>query len=183
MSLKFYEVDQAYINYLKSFDRQIPDISYDKYNKFVCGIVLSVGGYNYFAPVSSFNKQQATNLLITDKGRPISSVRFCFMFPAPDEVIKLKDFTTVPPDYLDLLNAEVKFCNKNIADIEKMANKVYKIGSNRNNPLAYTCCDFKLLENKCTEFVEALKVSSVKEAASAYEKVQDDVAKGSHSDK
>lgn len=111
MKLRFYEVEENYISYLKKFDEKIPDIIYDKFNKFVCGIVLTIGHFNYFAPVTSFKQQQRTNILILDKGRPISSIRFCFMFPAPEEVIKLKDFISLPTRYRDLLNAEIKFCN------------------------------------------------------------------------
>ncbi len=154
MKLRFYEVDKKYIDYLKNFDKQIPNITYDRYNKFVCGIVLTIDEFNYFAPVSSFTKQQSTNIVITDKGRAISSIRFCFMFPAPNEAIKLKDFTAVPQKYRDLLNAEIKFCNRNVDKIMKMAQRVYKIGSNREHPLAYTCCDFKLLETKCKEYIK-----------------------------
>jgi protein AbiQ len=165
MKLNFYEVDNNYVNYLKNFDKQIPDIHYAKFNKFVCGIVLTINGFNYFAPVSSFKKQQRTNFLILDKGRPISSIRFCFMFPAPDEVIQLKDFTSVDPKYRDLLNAEIKYCNKNIDKILKMAKDVYKIGLNRRHPLAFACCDFRLLEIACKEFEERFIVAQQEIAA------------------
>lgn len=35
--LKFYDIDIDYINHLKSFDKQIPNVGYDKHNKFFCG--------------------------------------------------------------------------------------------------------------------------------------------------
>lgn len=161
MSLKFYEVDNNYIDYLKKFDNQIPDFNYNRFNKFVCGIVLNIGVFNYFAPVSSFKGQQRTNFLILDKGRPISSIRFSFMFPATNEVIKLKDFSTVPQTYKDLLNAEVKYCNDNTNKILKKAEEVYRIGINRKHPIAHLCCDFKLLELKCEEFRQQSEVISL----------------------
>jgi protein AbiQ len=167
MKIKFYEVDENYLNYLKHFDRQIPDMNYSRFNKFVCGVVLTIGNLDYFAPISSFNKKQSTNFVIKDKGRDISSIRFCFMFPAPDEMIKLKDFLTVPQHYRDLLNAEVNFCNKNVDEIHKIAKRVYKIGTNPNHPLSHTCCDFKLLEEKCLEFIQQMKVNHNEEVAIA----------------
>ncbi|MCL2054160.1 MAG: type III toxin-antitoxin system ToxN/AbiQ family toxin [Oscillospiraceae bacterium] len=51
--LKFYDIDESYVKFLQSYDKQIPNISYTGNNKFLCGIVLSVGRYNYYAPVSS----------------------------------------------------------------------------------------------------------------------------------
>lgn len=174
MNLKFYEVDENYLHYLKNFDRQIPDMNYTRFNKFVCGVVLTIGNLNYFAPISSFKKKQSTNFVINDKGRDISSIRFCFMFPAPDEVIKLKDFSTVPEHYRDLLNAEVNFCNKNVGEIHKIAQKVYKIGTNPNHPLSHTCCNFKLLEVKCMEFIQQMKVIDDKEVAVTKDRSLDD---------
>ncbi len=35
--LKFYDIDIDYINHLKNFDKQIPNVGYDKHNKFFCG--------------------------------------------------------------------------------------------------------------------------------------------------
>jgi len=152
MSLKFYDVDSDYINYLKTFDRQIPNMNYHTFNKFVCGVVLNINGFNYFAPVSHFIEQQRTNFLILDKGRPISSIRFCFMFPVPPENLTLKDFSNEPQTYLDLVNAEIRYCKDNSDIIFKKAMQIYKIGINRNHPAAYLCCDFKLLELKQEEF-------------------------------
>lgn len=44
--LDFYDVDLDYINFLKQYDTQIPNISYTSRNKFVCGIVLNINGIN-----------------------------------------------------------------------------------------------------------------------------------------
>lgn len=45
--LKFYDIDKGYIDYLKTFDRQVPNIEYSSNNKFVCGIVLEENGIKY----------------------------------------------------------------------------------------------------------------------------------------
>ena len=100
MKLKFYEVDREYIKYLKeNGDDKIPNIEYSKHKKFFCGIVLTINNFNYFAPVSSYNKKAHTVFLIMDKDRetkkykPISSLRFSFMFPCPIEFLSEKDFS------------------------------------------------------------------------------------------
>ncbi|MBR3295315.1 MAG: type III toxin-antitoxin system ToxN/AbiQ family toxin [Clostridia bacterium] len=38
--IKFYSVDENYIDTLKTVDKQVPNIKYDSNNKFFCGIVL-----------------------------------------------------------------------------------------------------------------------------------------------
>ena len=154
--LKFYDIDENYIDYLKTFDHQVPNIRYSKFNKFFCGIVLQVGQYNYFAPVTSLTKQQRTNFLICDKGRAISSIRFSFMIPAFPEVLTLKDFSKQPQTYQDLLNAEIKYCNQKVDKIYKKAEEVYKIGTNSSHPLSYTCCNFKLLEEKSIKYLSVI---------------------------
>jgi hypothetical protein len=56
--LRFYDVDKDYIDLLSKYDSKLPAISYNKYDKFVCGIVLDINDINYYAPISSFNLQQ-----------------------------------------------------------------------------------------------------------------------------
>ena len=159
--LKFYDIHKKYISYLKKFDHQIPEIEYDNNSKFFCGIVLEINGFNYYAPITSFNKQQRTNFVILDKGRPISSIRFSFMVPASEPFITLTDFSSKPQKYKDLVNAEVKYCNQNITAIYKKAKEVYKIGINKKHPLNHTCCDFKLLEEKSLIYNNTMKEIAV----------------------
>lgn len=155
--LRFYDIDPAYANYLRQFDNRIPNIAYTTNNKFVCGIVLSISGYNYFAPISSNRTRQQTNILIQDDdGTVLSSIKFSFMFPAPNSVISMKDFKVIRaanPAYADLLEKEYNFCRKNEQAIRDKARKVYGIGYNPNHVLHRHCCDFRLLETKHDEWV------------------------------
>lgn len=108
--LNFYDIDPAYADYLRQFEPRIPNINYETNNKFICGIVLSIADYHYFAPISSNTTKQQTNTLIKDTdGSILASIKFCFMFPAPDPVILPKDFKTIrisDPSYADLLEKE-----------------------------------------------------------------------------
>lgn len=147
----FYDVDENYINYLKTIDRQIPDIKYNTNNKFVCGIVLSLNGIDYYAPISHLTKLQQTNMAIKDKDRIISTIRFSFMFPALDSVLKKKDFNEIGKkdiNYANLLRTEYQFCSSHEEEIRTKAEKIYKIGCNKQHRLNYTCCDFKHLEQE-----------------------------------
>lgn len=152
--VNFYNVEKRYIEFLKKFDNKVPNIDYNgKHDKFFCGVVLTINDINYFAPISSFSKKQRTNIVIEDvNAKPISSIRFAFMFPAPIEVLSIKDFKKEDSKYQRLLQMELKFCNKNVAKIYKKAKDVYKIGTTNTHPLNNACCNFKLLEEKYKEY-------------------------------
>ena len=148
--LSFYDVDQNYVAFLRKTDKKVPNIQYNSNNKFVCGIVLSINGINYYAPVSHFNKKQQTNFLIYNKDNlPIASVRFSFMFPAKPKVLTKKNFNQIAKinkPYADLLSTEWSYCSAHINVLKAKAMSVYKIGCNKQHILNYTCCDFLKLE-------------------------------------
>ena len=154
--LKFYDVDISYANYLRNFDYRVPQIKYNTYNKFVCGVVLKIDKYDYFVPISSNISKHKTSILIEDdNGRVIASIKFCFMFPVPPNLIKIKDFARikqVDPTYVDLLVKELNFCQKNENKIIQKALSIYKIGCNKKHILNNACCDFLLLQQKYDEW-------------------------------
>ena len=161
MNFKFYEVDSKYIKYLKeNGDEKIPNIDYKKHKKFFCGIVLTINNFNYFAPVSSYNKKAHTAFLIMDEDKdskalkPISSLRFSFMFPCPIEYLSQKDFSKEDVKYQSLLRKELHYCNVNREKIKKIASDVYKLGLKENTRKRFNICDFKRLEEKCLEYVK-----------------------------
>lgn len=157
--LRFYEVDGEYIKYLRETgDSKIPKIDYKNHQKFFCGIVLTINNFNYFAPVSSYNKKVHTAFLIKDKDKqtnelkPISSLRFSFMFPCPIEYLNQKDFSKEDEQYRILLRKELAYCNKNIDKIEKLAYEVYKLGLNETTRNRFNICDFRKLEQQCINY-------------------------------
>lgn len=156
--LDFCEVSADYIAYLHGFDSKVPLVDYSKtskHDKFMCGIVLSVNGHNYFAPISSFATQQRTNVVITNEnGKPISSIRFSFMIPVPSGVVSVKSIKNEPSiEYRRLLNLELRFCRKNEKAIRRMAKHIHNIVVNGKDPImAKNCCDFSKLEAACIKY-------------------------------
>ena len=166
--LKFYEINTNYIQYLKKYDHRVPNIDYKEHNKFLCGVVLDVNGNKYYAPVSSFCKEQQTNFIIkNNKGKSIASLRLSFMLPVPDRVLTIKNFKDEDYKYRRLLMEELKYCNDNLKAILIKANKVYRIAANERHPLNLCCCNFKLLEQKCLEY--KTYVSAIDEVATTIE--------------
>jgi len=157
--LKFYEVDALYIDYLLKVDSKVPRVNYSAsspHDKFLCGIVLTVNNHDYFAPVTSFNKPQRTNVLIRNpQGRVLSSIRLSFMIPIPRSAVNLKDIDAEPSqNYKFLLYNELRFCNKNADYIRQRARIVYDAVTVKKIPLmVQNCCDFIKLEAACAKYM------------------------------
>ena len=154
--LKFYYVDKEYVDYLKQFEPLVPNIDYSTHKKFVCGIVLKINGLDYFAPISSFKKSQATNIVIKDtknNNKPLSSIRLCFMFPVPKQCLEEVDFNKFDLQYKRLVIKEYNFCKSNEERIKAKAKKIYQLATkHRNYSISQVCCDFVLLEQKCKQY-------------------------------
>lgn len=132
--IRFYDIDLNYTNYLKGISNKIPNIAYSTRNKFICGVVLSINGHKYYAPVSSCNKPQDSNFVLYDiYNKPISSIRFSFMFPALKDVLNeiniakyLYSHDKKERDYGRLIRAEFAYCKKYKTNILKKASRIYK---------------------------------------------------------
>ena len=146
--LNFYTVDQDYVDELKTIEPKIPDVQYETHNKFVCGILFRMNGFDYFAPISSFAKQQKTNFIVKNSnGKPVGCVRFSFMFPIPEHHRHVKDFSLEDDARRYLLLEELEFCNRKAKQIISKAQHVYRTATTGADPhMAAVCCDFKKLE-------------------------------------
>ena len=89
----------------------------------------------------------------TNELKPISSLRFLFMFPCPIEYLSQKDFSKEDEKYRNLLRKELNYCNENREKIRKLADMVYKLDLNEKSREKFNICDFKKLEEKCIEYV------------------------------
>ena len=169
MSLQFFEVDSAYLSYLRSVEPRIPNTDYPRCEKFFCGVVLHINGFEYLAPVSRFTKAQQSSFLIYDpKGMPISSVRCAFMFPCAPELRKRKDFCAEPDHaYRHLLWLEYQYCLQHEKELHQKARHVYHgVCEIEHCYIAENCCDFAALERRCAAYKkEQQKTADVSPAA------------------
>ena len=158
-TLKFYIVNEDYIDYLSQFDNHV---SWNKKEKRpYVGIVLKVGNYLYFAPLYSYKvgydkyKDNPSFMRIEDrKGKNVSIIRFAEMIPVPETAIQLLDFNSRGDKYRDLLQAESKFINDNKNVIYTKAKKIYKNVVHIKTPFfTNISCNFELLEQKSKEYV------------------------------
>ena len=162
--LNFYTADLEYVEYLQNAEQKnrgfsrVPNMTYnDKYKqKFLCGIVLQVNGMDYYVPVTSFKQQKPDNFLITaDNGQVVSSLRFNYMFPVPKGLLAVHVIANeTDRAYRALLAQELKYCIKNQAIIQRLAERTYKrVLLGKDLGLVINSCDFRLLEQKCCEYM------------------------------
>lgn len=153
-TLKFYIVDDEYIEYLKEFDTHV---SWNKEQKRpYIGIVLRVENYLYFAPLYSYKagydkyKENPSFIRVQDrKGRNVSIIRFAEMIPVPENAITLLDFNSRGDKYKDLLQAESNFINDNKDVIYSKAKKIYRNVRKLKIPFFVgISCNFEILEQK-----------------------------------
>lgn len=161
----FYTVDLSYVDYLKDAEckrrgfSRVPNMEYgDKRKpKFLCGVVIQVGGKDYYVPVTSYTQQKPDNFLIrAANGQVTSSLRFNYMFPVPKELVSERTIAKEPDRaYRALLAQELQYCVKNQEEICRLAERTYKrVLLGKNPGLVHNSCDFRLLERACSLYAE-----------------------------
>ena len=157
--LNIYEIDPDYIRYLSGFEEHLfrnKKISQNFNRKYV-GIVLSINGFDYFAPLSSFkekHKRMSETLDFIKIGQ-YAVINLNNMFPASIESCKQINFNEIQDlNYKNLLRSEYRIIRKKAALILNNANEVYrhKLINDGKSKLSQRCNDFKLLEEKLKEY-------------------------------
>lgn len=152
-NIKFYEVNNEYINYLSPY---VPHLFQNKKigqkneRKYI-GIILTVNGMDYFAPLSSFKekhkKMKETLDFFKVKGYAVININN--MFPVPAGEYTYVDIQAEKDDsYKALLRAEYRYIKSIQEKIRKNAVTVYKhrIQYGDTTPLGRRCNDFIVLE-------------------------------------
>lgn len=109
--MKLYRINDNYLNYLRNFDSRVPQIKTGNVRPFV-GVILSINGISYFAPLSSQKKNNRPDFKVSQGGKQIATVRTAFMLPIPECAITEIDFASErskDPKYTSLLINEINF--------------------------------------------------------------------------
>lgn len=173
MNLRLYSISDTYCNYLRKFDNKVYDnkeITRNHTRKYL-GIALTINSINYFIPMSSPKptdyldnsfkiprKSIPTIIRMTDIRKPnklYGTLRISNMIPTPIEEIEPYDIQKEKDiNYKNVILSELSFISRNQDKIIKYASKVYfQKNSNKNIPYLNNCVNFKLLENKCKEYI------------------------------
>lgn len=159
--INLYEIDSQYIQYLSNFEQHLfhnAKITQSFSRKYI-GIILKINGFDYFAPLSSFKDKHKCLTETKDfmKIGMYSVINLNNMFPAPLTLCKQVIITDVKDiHYKNLLQAEYRIIRQRTEQIFQNSKYVYehKMLNDGKSKLSQRCSDFKLLEQKCKEWIE-----------------------------
>lgn len=171
MRLNLYTVDSKYFDFLREVEPRVPFV---KENRPFIGIVLKIHYKNYFAPLASPKEKHKSMRkqkdLIKIRNGELGVINFNNMIPIPISRCKKIDIDNMLDEkYQILLKDQMTWCNIHIEEIIKTAEKLYYLlcYSNKiNEVLRNRCCDFRLLEKRCMEYI---KVNTLNEEEFLYE--------------
>ena len=158
-NIKLYEVNAEYIDYLSGYARHLfhnKQAGQTNERKYI-GVILTVNGMDYFAPLSSFKPKHAHMPEALDfiKIKNYAVINLNNMFPVPFGLAVYVDISKERnPKYKSLLLAEYRVIKAMQEKIRKNARLVYKhkVENGESTALAKRCNDFPLLEKACKEY-------------------------------
>lgn len=172
--MKLFNIQDEYLEYLKSFDDNVFNNKDDKYTKTrkYLGILLEVNDCKYIAPLSSPKKSDYTEdnkirksvtsiirMVDTQENKLLGTIKLSNMIPFfNEEVIEYYDIEKEQDKfYKKLVLKELEFIYQNKELIIKNANKLYKQKLlNLNIGYIKNTVNFGLLEEKAKEYNKAL---------------------------
>ena len=177
--LKLYSVSDRYVEFLRdTVDIHVfanKDENYVHTRKYV-GIVLDIGSYKYYIPMSSPKKtdyvfDKSGNRMVRKSIIPIirmidtsedgsielmGTLKLSNMIPVPETELMLYDLDNeTDMTYKDLVQKEVRYINRHTREILKNASVIYnqkQVGSPKIGYLKSTL-DFKTIEKAHDEFI------------------------------
>lgn len=160
-TLKICYLDDEYINYLRKFDSKV---AYNK-NKTrpYIGIVYTFNNLNYFAPLSSPKPKhlkmnnKAIDIFKIEDGK-LGIVNINNMVPTPIECVSEVLPTVTNKQYKSLIENQTTFLNDHKFELlNKVKNFRHEYDKNHlPERVRMRCCNFKLLEEKCEEYIKTL---------------------------
>lgn len=158
-NIKFYEVDNKYIDYLLPVAPHLfrnKKLGQQNERKYI-GVVLTVNGMDYFAPLSSFKDKhrKMSDSLDFIKIKDYAVINLNNMFPVKTGLYTYVDISKERNEkYKSLLISEYRFIKSIQVKIRKNASALYnhKVNCGNSTPLSKRCNDFKALEKACSEY-------------------------------
>ena len=129
MKFSFYTVDPQYCDYLRQYDPCIPYTMDQKSIRPFVGIVFSINGFQYYAPLTSpkpkhLHMKNQVDFLKINRGE-WGAVNFNNMIPVPSECLAKVQMKILDTDsaqetaYKNLLSNQLSWCNANRETILK----------------------------------------------------------------
>ena len=140
--LKLYRVTDHYLDFLREVEPKIPENKDNGKARPFVGIVLSINGVKYIAPLSSQIRKSQSDFKVKSGDEQKATIRFAYMFPIVDSALIEIDYTEeykIDFNYTALL-------------INEIATKTYTNTITKRFGFENFCCDFAKLEEKYREY-------------------------------
>ena len=158
--INLYEIDSKYIDHLSQFEKHLFQNKKvtQKFSRKYIGIILKINGFSYFAPLSSFKEKHKRLSETKDfiKVGTYSVINLNNMFPAPMQLCSKVNINNIRDiHYKNLVRAEYRIIKQKTEIILNNSKEIYehKMKNNGKSKLSQRCNDFKLLEEKCKEYI------------------------------
>ena len=163
INLKIVRVNSNYCDYLRKYDNKV---AYNKNEKELIpfiGILFKIEMCEYFAPLSSPKPKHKNMKNTLDffkiKNGELCDVNFNNMIPVNKNnytVVDLNKETLTISElkYQKLLREQLAWLNANYQQVKNKSFKLYQLYNEGRLPqnIKLRCCNFKLLEEKCTKY-------------------------------
>ena len=173
MSFSFYRADADYCDFLRESDSCVPYTMNEKRTRPFVGIVLSLNGFNYYAPLTSPKPKHLTMKNQIDflkiNGGVWGAINLNNMIPIHTNSLHLVDMKILPTDdkasidYKNLLSNQLSWCNttENIEYITRKAQKLYDAITSKTARLQLVerCCNFPVDEAQYIIYCRAHNLS------------------------
>lgn len=160
-NLYLYEVEHNYLRFLHNIDSRV-SVKYN--NRPFVGIVTMINGLNYLIPLTSQTTKKreekgkkkrsskVTTFVRDSKGEEIANILHNNMIPIKEEWCNKLNINAEEDTYEA---NEIRFIRKNRERIIAKAQKIHDKRIEGNDRfLNYICCDFELLEDNYTKYIE-----------------------------
>ena len=164
MNLKFYQADEDYCDFLRQADPCVPYIQDEKNTRPFVGVLLTVSGLDYFAPLSSPKPKHKTMKNQVDflkiNGGEWGAINFNNMIPIHPNCLTAVDMKIIDTDnksekdYKNLLSNQLSWCNSNKVGILNRAEKLYQMIVTKKAwiELVKRCCNFPIDEEQYRKY-------------------------------
>ncbi len=162
--IKIIKVNSDYCDYLRDFDDKVPYNKGAKGLRPFVGILFNIGEVEYFAPLTSPKEKHrkmknSIDFMKIDNGN-LGAINFNNMIPVKRENYTLVNLNVrlknaIDKKYYKLLSEQLDWLNAHKLQIEEVSHKLYdwSIADRLPKNVKKRCCNFKLLEQKCQEYL------------------------------
>ncbi len=159
------KIDSEYCDYLRTYDKRVPYNFDRKEIRPFIGILFEVNDFKYFAPLTSPKPKHKTMKTTLDffkiENGALGAINFNNMIPVTDQnIIKIdlerSCITKAEERYTNMLKKQLFWLNRNEDRLYNKSKRLYDkyIDGSLNENIAKRCCNFRLLEEKCREYIE-----------------------------